>query len=246
MTRKPAHSVAAAATALVLAMTAHAAQAQQVVVDTMNFQGVNATATQSGNEVLNYYNGGISQVGTTGGSALDFGVAFGTGGVADSVQASSANFTANPSASNDVLFFKAGSTTSTGAMNVAGGFTSLSFNYSSQAGSGDTGTASVSLYTGLNGTGSLIETITLSDNTGTSFGCSATKAYCKWTETTTTLGTGQIAESAVFSGATGYTYFDSVSVAAVVPEPSTWALMAAGLLIVGAATHTRRRSEQMS
>jgi hypothetical protein len=231
ISHKVVHTLAAAA----LALAGSLAQAQQV--DTMNFQGVNATSTQSGNEVLNYYNGGISQVGTTGGAALDFGIAFGSGGVADSVLASSANFTANPSASNDVLFFKpTGVSAANDSVNDAAGFTALSFNYSSQA------TAdSVSFYSGVNGTGSLLATVSLGDNTGTSFGCTAAKAYCKWTASTTTLGAGQVAESAVFNGATGSVYFDSLAVTAV-PEPGPWALTALGLVAVAAGLRARRKS----
>lgn len=228
---KALHALAAAA----LALAAGLAQAQQV--DTLTFQGVNATSTQSGNEVLNYYNGGISGVGTTGGTALDFGIGFGTGGVADSVLASSANFTADPSGSNDVLFFKpTGVSAANDAMNVAGGFTSLSFSYSSQA-AADT----VSLYSGINGTGNLLATISLGDNTGTSFGCTSAKAYCKWTAATTTLGAGQVAQSAVFNNATASVYFDSFAVTAV-PEPGTWPLTAFGLVAVAAGLRARRKS----
>lgn len=236
-------ALAVAAAGMLLA----GAAAQAQTVDTMNFNGVNEVgSTKNGAEVLTYYDGGASSVNQTGGP--NYGVSFGTDGEAESSTYSKKNFTNNPSGASTLYFAYLSSTNSSftayNSMNVAGGFTALSFNYASSGAynSSGSGTPSVALYSGVNGTGTLLGTINLSINDGSGDGCGA-NSYCVWTAASSSLASGQVAESAVFSSASEYTYFDSVAIttAAAVPEPSAFALAAAGLAVVGGAVRVRRR-----
>ena len=239
------------ALAVAVAALSLGAAAQAQMLDSMKFTGINL-GNNNAATVLNYYNGGLSGAGTTGGTAADYGVAFGTDAEAENSTYSKENFADNPSGasgSSAVLYFGYTSSTSSNytaynSMNVAGGFEALSFYYSSTGayGTAGSGTPSVALYSGLNGTGTLLGTIDLSVNDVSGDGCATGKSYCVWNYASTTLGAGQVAQSAVFSNASEYTYFDTVQIQAV-PEPSSFALAAAGLVAVaGLASRTRRRA----
>lgn len=125
------------------------------------------------------------------------------------------------------VMFLSGITAPDAAMNVAGGFTGLSFYYSSALAVVD----AVQVWSGLNGTGDLITAYSLSDNA--TLGCSDT-AYCHWDM----LGSlfNRVALSVTFADGTQLAAFDNIS---VVPEPST-------VLLAGLALSTllvlRRRS----
>lgn len=241
--KRKSNAVALLLAAGVLALGA-AAQAQ--VTETMNFVGVNS-GTSTGAAVENFYNGGTSSTGNS--FSQNLGVAYGIDAVAENSLNSTTNFLDNPSASTAVMYFKYLSSTNTAytadnSMNVAGGFTSLAFNYASSGAynSSGSGTPSVSLYSGLNGTGTLLATINLTLNDPTGDGC-ATGKYCVWNSASTTLAAGQVAQSAVFSKASEYTLFDAVQISAV-PEPSSFALAAAGLVAVAGALRLRRRASE--
>ena len=120
----------------------------------------------------------------------------------------------------------------TATLNIASGFaTALSFYYSASSSALD----AIKVYSGLNGTGSLLGTIDLTHN-AQSNGCSDSP-LCNWQKTT--LDFAGVAKSVSFGGNAGNVAFDNISINAV-PEPSTYALLALGL--VGVAAAMRRRN----
>lgn len=92
----------------------------------------------------------------------------------------------------------------------------------------------ITVYSGLNGTGSILGTIDFAANANA--GC-AESTFCHWDQIALAFqGTGR---SIAFSnGATAA--FDNVSLNAV-PEPQTYALMLAGLAALGAVVRRKRK-----
>ena len=118
-------------------------------------------------------------------------------------------------------------------MNVAAGFdTGFSFYYSAANQPGV-----VNVYSGLNGTGSILATLTLpatGDGSGLP-GCEGTN-FCPYTAFGVTF-TGT-AFSVDFGGTADQIAFDNITLGSetaggAVPEPSTWAMMLAGFGMVG-------------
>jgi hypothetical protein len=146
----------------------------------------------------------------------------------------------------DVLYFSA-STSTPAYMNYAGGFNSLSFDYSYASNTGANGYAY--LYSGLNGTGSLLDTISLAPATSNINTCTVhTDSYCTW-QAVSSGSIGGVAESVVFSGVSGgagtttapptpLTEFTGLTVTPV-PLPAAAWLMLSGL--VGLAAFKGRR-----
>jgi hypothetical protein len=117
-------------------------------------------------------------------------------------------------------------------MDVAGGFnTGFSFYYADQQGF----TGSVDVFSGLDGSGSELASLSLS---------STPNPYTDFIPVGVAfLGT---AESVVFSGSADFIAFDNITLGATspmsaVPEPSTWLLMIAGIGGIGLML---RRSKQ--
>lgn len=199
----------------------------------LNFEGVGDQAS-----VNNFYNGGTD---STGHSGTNYGINFSTTslGIIDSDAGGSGNFANEPSAST-VLFFLSGNADT---MNVAAGFTTgFSFYYStSQA-------AFVSVYSGLNGTGTVLATINLPVNfsNGNCVG-DPTGAYCHWDPVGVTFaGT---AMSVNFGGSANFVAFDDVTLGSAtaggggptaVPEPESVLLVGLGLTAIAAARRKRR------
>ena len=176
--------------------------------------------------VVNYYNGGTSLQGR--GPGPNYGITFGADSLSliSEADGGSGNFSNNPSG-DTILFFLSGPGD---VMDVSAGFTTgFSFYY---AANGDVGTGSVSVYSGVDGSGDLLATLTLPGTPD---------PYNVWNAIGVNFdGT---AKSVIFSGAANYIGFDDItlgSATAGAPEPGTWALMFVGVGMAGAALRRRR------
>ena len=125
------------------------------------------------------------------------------------------------------VMFLSGINAPDAAMNVAGGFYGLSFFYSSAQAVTD----AVQVWSGLDGTGDLISSFSLSENAA--LGCTDT-AYCHWDLLGGTFG--RVAQSVTFAAGTQLAAFDNIS---VVPEPSSALLV--GLAMTTLLVSRRRR-----
>jgi hypothetical protein len=220
---------------LIAATSAHAS----AVID-LNFEGINSTYPSNNYAFINdFYNGGMSSQGTTG---PNFGIVFSPNAQAICLNSSSASCSntskgglGDPNSREGGLFFLSGDST---FMDVAAGFTTgFSFNYVSLS---DVG--SVSVFSGLDGTGTLLGTIDLSPNSGSCPGFGA--AFCPFSPVGVSFaGT---AKSIEFGGVANQIVFDDVtfgsSTPGGVPEPSTWAMMLLGLAGLGIVARRRAKS----
>lgn len=118
------------------------------------------------------------------------------------------------------------------AMNVVSGFNGVASLYYSASGA-----ATVSIWSGLNGTGSALGAFNLTNNSQSN-GC-ADSPYCNWTLASFDLGLN-VAKSITFGNATNLAGFDNVSVNEV-PLPAALPLLAFGL--AGMGTLSRRRKK---
>jgi len=187
----------------------HEAKANSTPV-VLTFEGVGNFVT-----VGNFYNGG------TGGS---LGIVFGSGSLAlTPAPGGNGNFTNAPS--GDTVLFFSGATGD--VMNVAAGFTTgFSFFYSAPLDPG-----SVTVWSGLDGTGTLLASLSLPVNGA------CTTAFCNWTAAGVTFsGT---AESVDFSGSAENVFFDNITLGSATPgtggttptpEPTTMLLLGVGSL----------------
>jgi len=198
----------------------------------LTFEGIAVGPAQTA--IGNYYNG-------TGGAANNFGItffgnalalnstAFGCGG--------SGNFAQQPSGCG-VLFFLTGG--STGMNRTAGFTTGFSLFYSAVNNAG-----SLQVWSGLNGTGSILASLALPVTPSAGGAACGGTAFCPFVAAG--VGFAGMAQSIVFAGVADQIAFDNVTFGAVtpggvIPEPSTYALMATGLVgLFGAAR--RRRSQ---
>lgn len=200
-------AVAAAAAALLAAAPAFAAQ---TLID---FEGVGSFGT-----VGEFYNGGVDSVGNTG---ANLGVSFTDAAFALSNDGlgggTNGDYFSHAPSGGSVMF----ATDASALMNVAKGFTGeISFYYSAASAAADV----VTIYSGLNGSGSVLGTVSLTANAQID-GCSDS-AYCNWQRLSLSFdGTGQ---SISFGGNPGGVAFDNVTISAV-PEPQSAALLAMGL-----------------
>lgn len=132
--------------------------------------------------------------------------------------------------------FMPGSTgsTVTGIMNVTGGFSNgLQFFYT--AGFSQT----VTLWSGTNGTGTVLATISLAANDGN---CMNFPTYCNWSTVGVNLDSSVTVKSVTFTGPANSLGISDMTVGAsttAVPEPSTFCLLGTGL--VGASFRQFRR-----
>lgn len=213
--------------AALIAFAAAPAKATTVITfDTLD--GADNEAPQT------YYAGGQGSQGSTGGPNL--GVSFSDNaitGVLQGYAGANTNSANSPSGPN-ILYFASGSAAT---MNVAGGFNgALSFYYSAPFAGG-----AIDIWSGANGTGSLLATLAL-PTTPDSFddaGCLYTD-FCPYAPITIAFaGTGR---SVDFSGTENQVAFDNISFnpAGGVPEPTTWALLTTGLGLLGATLRRRR------
>jgi hypothetical protein len=180
---------------------------------TLDFEGVTSFSS-----VDNYYNGGTD---TAGASGANVGVSFGGDALALSNDGTGSGpngefFTHAPTPVTVMAAVGADA-----ALNFATGFTSASFFYSSIE------ARSVGVFSGLNGTGSLLGSFDLLANAQN--GCSDS-AYCFWQFAS--LNFNGVAQSIQFGSAANVAGFDNVTVAPV-PLPAALWLMVSGLAGLG-------------
>jgi len=194
--------------ATVLLFGAVAAQATNV----LTFSGFQAPYES----ILGYYNGGVGGLGT--GPGPNYGVVFGSEALA-LPNGPGSNVSDEPGGSTGSMIFLSGAD----IMDVAGGFTTgFSFFYAAPSYPG-----SVSVYSGLDGTGSLLGTLNLSPN-GSYCG---SHIYSCWTAVGVSFsGTAQ---SAIFAGTANYIAFSNVTLGSSnpgTPEPGTLVMFGSGVL----------------
>ena len=171
-------------------------------VNTLTFEGVGSL-----NAVGNFYNGG---------AGTDYGVEFvgNALGIVAREAGGTGNFTNAPSMPT-IMFWLAGPATT---MNVAAGFSGgFSTYYTSTDNAG-----SISIWSGLNGTGSVLATLNLiglgTDNTPNAL-------YDRWAFVGAAFA-GE-AKSVTFTGAADFIGFDNVTFGSAIPAPGALALLAA-------------------
>lgn len=205
------------------------ASVTEAAVTVLTFEGIGNTAS-----INDFYNGGTDSAGNSG---TNYGINFSSAslGLIDSDAGGTGNFANEPSAST-IAFFQSGSAAT---MNVAAGFdTGFSFYYTAFQ------DAFVTVYSGLNSTGTILATLPLLTNFN-SGGCvgDPTGQACHWDAVGVSfLGT---AHSVDFGGVANQAGFDNITLGSNTPgsgtpEPATWALMIGGFGLVGAAARRRR------
>lgn len=196
--------------AIVASMMGGAIQAQAVV---LTFEGVGNASS-----VGDYYNGGAGG---------NYGISFVNAYAATEQGAGgSAPYTTEPSRVTSMAFYNTGNgTANSGTMNVSSGFnTNISFYYTSPG-----LPVTVNVYDGLNGTGTLLATQTLSTYTN----------YASFVPVT--IGFSGTARSVTFGGVNGFPVaYDNISLSPV-PEPSAVFLLGTGILAFG--WYGRKRKE---
>lgn len=186
---------------------------------TLDFDGAEGYV----NPILEFYNGGTDSLGQSG---TNFGVSFTSDAVGLSNDALGPYYSNAPSPVT-VLY----AASNAAFMNVAAGIVGLlSFEYSSTVAVAN----AVKIYAGLNGTGAVLGSVFLLGNANS--GCNAT-AFCNFDMINVPfIGT---ARSVGFGGGSPKVLFDNVTITAV-PEPGTYAMLLAGLGVVGLLARRRR------
>lgn len=204
-----------------LAATMASAMAANPIV--LDFEGIPDLSP-----VGDFYNGG---------GGTNYGVHFSDATLAlvDADAGGSGNFANEPSP-NTVMFFL---DANNAILTFAAGFdTGFSFLYSSST------AATVTVYEGLNGTGNVLGTLSLTAQGFDNCSGDPSGDFCNWTAVGVAFsGT---ARSIDFGGTANQTGFDNITfgsdvpVVPGVPEPSTYAMMALGLAGIGFMARRRR------
>jgi hypothetical protein len=201
----------------------------------LNFDGIASCDASVGS----YYNGGTAGDGS--GPGPNFGIVFSNNAITlQDFFAGGSGFPCNSNTGNMPsspmgLFFLSGSAAT---MDVAAGFTTgFSFFYTAQNNPG-----SVSVWSGLDGTGTLLASLALPTNDST---CLVTPTFCHWDPIGVSFsGT---AESVNFGGSANQVVFDNItlnsSTPGTTPEPGTLVQMGSGLIgLAGALRHILRKA----
>jgi hypothetical protein len=224
-------------TVLFALIAATAISASAAVVD-LTFENINITYPDTNYaQILNYYNGGTSSDGTSG---TNYGVSFPSNALAICLNTvgnvcsdTSRGGLGDPSSQKGGLFFLTGSNT---FVDVAAGFTTgFSFNYTAYSTPG-----SVQVYSGLDGTGTLLANLAL-PATGGACNLSVYNAYfCPFYPIGVAFsGT---AMSIDFGGTANQIVFDDVTFGSATPgtpEPGTLVMFGSG--VIGLAGLLRRK-----
>lgn len=205
--------------ALAAALTVGSVSAAPIV---LTFEGIGNL-----NPVANFYNGG---------GGTNYGVSFSqaTLAIIDADAGGSGNIANEPSPSTVMFFLDANNA----VLNFAAGFdTGFAFLYSSST------AASVRVYDGLNATGNLLGTLSLTAQYNSNCQGDPSGQFCNWTDVGVAFS--GIAKSIDFGGTANQTAFDNITFGAStavnpIPEPSTYALMAMGLAAVGWTARRRK------
>ena len=160
----------------------------------------------------------------------------------DSDAGGSGNTANEPSGDTTMVFLDANSA----LLNVTSGFdTGFSFFYSSNSAA-----ASVNVYSGFDGTGSLLGTINLVQQANSGCAGDPNGYYCNWTNAGVAFA--GVAHSIDFGGTANFIVYDNITFGSdvagggAVPEPSAWALMILGFGAVGGAMRAARRRTSVS
>jgi hypothetical protein len=209
----------------------------------LTFAGVAPYPSSNNVLIENYYNGGTSSIGTSG---TNYGISFSDNALdlcLNSLMTSCSNTSkgglGDPNSQVNALYWLSGADA---YMDDPAGFTTgFSFTYSDPFTPG----ASISVYSGVDGTGSLLATLSLPLTTSNCPGYGA--GYCPFVPIGVTFsGT---AESIDFGGTADYVVFDDVTIGSatpgpptgVTPEPSNLLLFGTGLLAVAGAIRRKIR-----
>lgn len=221
----------------------------------IDFEGIAPYPNNNDVAILQFYNGGLSSIGTTG---VNVGVSFapnakvlclnqgsiicstfGRDGVGNTAsKPAGLYFGTDPTTANGGLFGRNSNGPNSAAgstfLDISAGFSgAISFTYAAGAGG-----ARVSVLSGAGGIPGQGQVLAFVDLPGNALGCAPDSAtLCPFSPVT--LNFGGIGRSVVFAGIDDETGFDDI-VLGRVPEPASWAMMVIGFGLMGGAL--RRRS----
>ncbi|MBE9074363.1 PEP-CTERM sorting domain-containing protein [Microcystis sp. LEGE 08355] len=227
-------SIVSAGASLLGAATSFVTLPASAAVTVLDFENIAPYPNSNNVLVQGFYNGGTSSIGTTG---TNYGVEFSSNALliclntpGISCSNTSRGGLGNPNSQKGALFFLSGSET---FMNLASGFdTGFSFFYTGIFLSG-----SISVYDGLDGTGSLLASLSLPT---TSSNCDPvySAGFCPFVPVG--VGFAGIAKSVSFAGVVNQFVFDDITFGSVTPDPkpvpepaSVLGLLAIGFLGAG-------------
>ena len=208
----------------------------------LTFEGINPSYTESNPEILDFYNGGTSSAGTSG---TNYGISFPSTALAICLNVvgsvcsnTSRGGIGDPGSTRGGLFFLSGGST---ILDDPAGFdTGFSFNYAAINQGGF-----VKVYSGLEGTGTLLATLTL-PTTPSTCPSNYSAGFCPFVASGTTFA-GK-AQSIDFGGSANQIVFDDVTFGSAipglpidVPEPATVALVGLALAGLTARRMAKRR-----